>query len=308
MSDSNDLRPRASIVVPFFNRRDDVRTCLRSLLRQDATSFEIVAVDNGSSDGTLEELERIAALRPGTLRVVREATPGPAAARNAGARAARGDWLVFIDSDCVAHPSCARELLRAADANPAALAVGGRILPRLLETGAETFSHLYGVLDQKRFFRGLRGAPPGFATACCAVRKEAFERIGGFDESMRYGEDADLCWRLLDLDGSLVYTPLAMVRHRHRRTLAGLHRQAEGYGRGYVDLFSKHRDRLGWRREVDWLAWFGLAMMPLLFVADNVRPREHPFHRRFRLYEAIWLSGYLAGRIRRSIQRRVFCI
>src|SRR2546428_3124653 len=117
----------ASVVIPSRNRRATLMALLERVGPQTAGA-EIVVVDNGSTDGTREALARLEA--DGRVRVVLEPTPGATRARNAGARAARGDLLAFVDDDALPADGWLAALL-APFANPHVAAAGGRLAPRL---------------------------------------------------------------------------------------------------------------------------------------------------------------------------------
>jgi len=115
----------ASVVIPTRNRRATLAALLDRVDPQaTAAGAEVVVVDNGSTDGTPELLRPLEA--QGQLRVVREPTPGATRARNAGARAARGDVLAFVDDDALPADGWLAALL-APFANPRVAAAGGRV-------------------------------------------------------------------------------------------------------------------------------------------------------------------------------------
>lgn len=106
--------PKVSVIVPVYNTEQYLRRCLRSLLRQTLKELEIVAVDDGSTDGSPAILKEYAERFPGKLRVLtQERNGGQAAARNRGLRAARGEYVGFLDSDDFARPEMFRELYEA---------------------------------------------------------------------------------------------------------------------------------------------------------------------------------------------------
>lgn len=301
-SGSSDAPRLFSVVIPFYNRREEVEPCLRSFLSQEIPSGwegELIAVDNGSTDGTVEELGRFA------VRVLSCTRPGPAAARNDGVAAARGEVILLADSDCVARPGWLAEMLGAFD-DPEVLIAGGRIRGTRPRTGVERFAEEFGILDQEVFLHGRTGMPPFFATANMAVRRAAWEAAGGFDEELRVGEDADFCWRVMDRGGAMLYRRRAVVLHRHRHTFEGLFRWGMDYGIGTAHLLSKHRDRLGPGPHVAWGVYPPLAAAPLV-IAWNFCFSPTLHGRREAIYAAVYRSGLLLGRWRGAARHRVLC-
>lgn len=288
--------PRVSVVIPFYNRAAFAPRCLRSVLRQKTSfAFEIVAVDNKSSDGTRDVLRRF------PVRLVDCPTPGAGAARNVGVRAACGEIVAFLDSDCVAGPGWLESLVRPLIDDPSVSASGGRILGYRADRGIAFYLQASGRINQRRFFNGRGLLPPFFATANCAWRRADIERVGGFDERFAAGEDADLSWRILEDGGSMAYVHEAAVAHDHRTTFGELYRMAVGYGDGVVHAFAKHRRRMGRRANVDWMGWVATAIQPVEAVRQLLTDRRPVFNRWF-VYECVWLTGFNIGKIRGSLR------
>ena len=192
----------ASIVVPTLNRCESVLRSVRTLLQQDcpASQYEIIVVVDGSTDGTAGALRT---LDP-SVRTVEQDNRGPSAARNTGARAARGELLIFVDDDMACEPG----LVRAHVAAHRASAQAG--VSEIVAMGA-----MYAAPESPRrlavehFNRGL-GAPylrqrdnPDepwpenvWSFANTSIRRRALERVGGFDERFRKREDGELGVRL----------------------------------------------------------------------------------------------------------------
>lgn len=210
---------RASVVVPSKDRPDLLRACLEALLRQEPPSgaWEIIVVDdgrtgNGETVAAVVKAAGRAARRKGPeIRYVsNQGSPGPAAARNAGWRAARGEIVAFTDDDCL----------------PA---------PRWLATGVAAFvDGVAGVSG--RLILPLRGSPTDyqldashlaeseFVTANCFYRRSALQAAGGFDErfSLAWREDSDLYFTLLEQGRRLVREPGAVVVHPIREAPWGV--------------------------------------------------------------------------------------
>jgi GT2 family glycosyltransferase len=226
-------RPRVSVVVPFRGDREAAELSLAAIGRLELRAGDELRVADNSRSAVL------AALAPAGMRVVRaDGERSSYHARNAGARGASGEWLLFIDADCVPAP----RLLDAYFAAPVAPDVGvlgGEIAPdprqgRFLARYARD----RGFLSQTEGLHGKAGS--AVASANMLVRRTAFEQVGGFVEGIRSGGDVDLCWRLFGVGWRLEYRPNAAVTHRHRERLVDLLGQIARYGAGARWLDERH--------------------------------------------------------------------
>ena len=298
-----EFLPTVSVIIPARNSAATLGECLRSIREQTypAQLFETLFVDNQSTDET-PQIARALGFEP--LLCARR---GPAAARNAGLRAAKGEIIAFIDSDAAAQPDWLSQLVQPF-ANPKIGGVGGKIIPKRVETGPEIHASLTGLLDQEIL---LRGRPPFMlpfaATANAAFRAAILREIGGFDEALFIGEDADLAWRAQWAGWRMEYAPLAIVRHRNRSAPKPYFRQIFQYGEGGVKLFAKHRARLGRRIWIDWRHWgWMLGSLPRFPVA--LFKARAAWQRKMPIYDLIAGICYEAGRIRESLRSRVIAI
>jgi GT2 family glycosyltransferase len=198
------------------------------------------------------------------VRCLRQANAGPAAARNAGAAAARAGFLAFTDDDCQPEPGWVAAL-RAAQAGDAARLVGGRVTNLLPDNPYSAASqalcdYLYD------YFGAAAGAAPFFTSNNIGCDRARFLAIGGFDASfpLAAAEDRDFGLRWRAAGGALAYAPAAVVGHAHRLTLRGFFRQHANYGRGARHLH-KVMDGRGDRRPKLEAARFylGLVSYPL---------------------------------------------
>lgn len=212
-----------SVVVPTRDRPAALERCLAALARQRVEELEIVVVDDGSESG--------AAKAPGA-RVLRSGGAGPAAARNLGAHAARGDVICFTDDDCAPGPGWARRLAAACAGGGAAAgttiadpAAGAPAAAAQLLTNALMLASRDGTGG------GLRFAP----TCNLACHAETLRALP-FDESfaLAAGEDREWCARLVAGGAVLHHVPEAVVVHRPQLGVRGLVRQQVRYGRGAV--------------------------------------------------------------------------
>jgi glycosyltransferase involved in cell wall biosynthesis len=167
-----------SVIVPVFNEERLLPEAIASIRRQDDARVEIVVVDDGSTDGTPELLERLRREPGAPLRIVRQDNAGPGAARNAGAHAAHGEILAFLDADDLWSAGWLRTVRTLLAADPGALVVGHTSVVR----GADPWRPDSGWNPPE---------PPGlaFVFAAMALARATFEAIGGVDASLRFGED-----------------------------------------------------------------------------------------------------------------------
>lgn len=189
-------RPTLSVVIPVFNGGTDFERCLRGVRSNTGVGFEVVVVDDGSTDGSAAVAERFGA------RVLRHETPrGPAAARNAGAEAARAPIVFFLDADVEPHHDALARALKRFEDDPDLAALFGSYddkpaAPGLVSRYRNLLHHY--VHQQGEFVDDARPAHT-FWTGCGAIRREVFLEIGGFDPSLYRRpaiEDIELGYRL----------------------------------------------------------------------------------------------------------------
>jgi glycosyltransferase involved in cell wall biosynthesis len=226
--------PEVSVVVPVRNAAGTIAECVDSLLALDYPSddFEVVVVDNASTDRTPAILERYA----DRVRLLHEPSRGRSQARNAGVRHARGDVIAFTDADCRVDRNWLTEIVPAVRDEGVGMA-GGPILAAQPCNYVERFGET--IHDQERAI--TTWTPPYVITANGAAKKSTLEAIGGFDPVFRRSQDADLSFRLGGAGYRLVFAAGAIVYHRNERTLRGLVREGFQHGFWTVALLERHR-------------------------------------------------------------------
>lgn len=292
-----------SVVVPCRNSERTVARLVAELQRQTLpaeTSIEIVAVDNGSTDSTA------AILRGLPVRLVDAPTPGPAAARNAGVRASRGEVVVFMDSDTrPMNPGFVAAHLANVDANPDTGISGGPIVhdieQRSVLAFAENATALFNWHDRLPA-RDLTFQPAGNM----AFRRALFDRIGPLDESLRTLEDFDWNQRAIRAGFKVRFVPDAGVYITGRESLRAILAKFYTWGLNVRSVY------LPGRREQVWL----FPDHPVLFYLNVpfrllnetwvTMKRWFPvcpaktilLTPLFLLYRAAWASGIAAGAAR----------
>lgn len=239
----NAKRPLFSIIIPTRNRPQQLRRCLAACARLDfpRDQYEVIVVDDGSTPPLPADVT--AAAPDVMVQLLRQPNQGPAAARNAGATAARGTYLAFTDDDC-APDSAWLQGLHAALANGDGLLVGGRTVNALTDNLFATASQL--LIDYLYAYFGV-GAGAFFTSNNMAAARRAFFAADGFAETMPLaaGEDRELCDRWRAHGGRLLFAPAAVVQHAHALTAVSFWRQHWRYGRGAYDFHQLRAQRRG---------------------------------------------------------------
>jgi hypothetical protein len=179
------------VIIPTFNRLELLKSTLASVRAQTLNDYEIIVVDDGSTDGTLEYLKLI-----GDVRIVQQRNQGPASARNCGARKAQGNYLAFLDSDDLWFPWSLQvywEVIQLHE-EPSFLAgkpcrfqcENGLRRVEFASTHVKAFADYFTSGDEWRWW----------GVSSFVIRRDAFLRVGGFNNARVNGEDVDLALRL----------------------------------------------------------------------------------------------------------------
>jgi GT2 family glycosyltransferase len=236
--------PRVSVVVCTFNGARTLRECLDGVCAVDYPDFEVIVVNDGSTD----ETATIATGYP--VRLITTENHGLSSARNTGFAAATGEIVAYIDDDARPDPHWLQYLVHTfLDGDWAA--VGGPNLPPPDD----------GVVAG--CVANAPGGPTHVLVSDCAaehvpgcnlaVRRSALARVGGFDPQFRVaGDDVDLCWRLQEHDLRVGFSPAAVVWHHRRDSVRGYLRQQRGYGKAEALLERKWPQKYNTARQVAW--------------------------------------------------------
>jgi glycosyltransferase involved in cell wall biosynthesis len=191
--------PLVSVIIPVFNGERFLREAVESVLAQQYSSLEIIVVDDGSTDGTAN----VARSLPETVRYLYQTNQGPAAARNRGIEQAQGSLIAFADADDL-WPADKLELQ----------------LPYLIKEPAVDI--VLGRIQQVLLSEAQEIAEPAFSVnlGSAIIRKSVFERVGLFDETMRYSEDVDWFMRARESGAAIVtFDAVTLLYRQHEENM-----------------------------------------------------------------------------------------
>ena len=300
--------PRVSVVVCAYNAERTVDACLASLEELRYPSYEVVVVNDGSTDSTREIAERYT-----RFKLINQPNHGLAVARNVGMEAADGEIIAYTDSDCVVDPDWLTYLAYKF-VEDGCLAVGGPNLPPPEESAVASYvaaspggpTH---VLLNDEVAEHIPGCNMAFT-------KRALQEVGGFEPIFAAaGDDVDLCWRLQNQGHAIGFSPAAMVWHFHRNTVRAYLNQQRGYGKAEALLYFKHPYRFNmlgqsrWlgriygdftvsvfsRRPVIYSGTFGRGLFQTLYEPPSSLFAHLPFTLEWNVVGAMMVAAALAG-------------
>lgn len=252
----NTQRPMFSIIIPVYNRPQEVQELLESLVCQSVKDFEVVIVEDGSTikcDAVVAQFqqraesvqlaESVQCAESGKLpiRYCYKENGGPAAARNYGAQMAQGEWLVFFDSDCIIPENYIAEAIAELQGQECELFGGA-------DRSHPSFTPLQKAIDYSMTsilttggIRGNKKSADKFypRTFNMGIQKRVFEQIGGFS-NMRFGEDVDFSYKVKEGGYNSRFFPQAWVYHKRRNTFRTFFKQVFNSGIARIHLTKRH--------------------------------------------------------------------
>lgn len=205
---NKQVNPFATVVVPAYNAARTIGACVTALQKQtmDPSCFELIIVDDGSEDGTAEIAEGLGA------RVLRQERKRPAAARNTGAKEARGEIVCFTDADCAPREDWLEQIVKPFADDPATIGCKGvyntsqrSLVARFVQA---EYEDKYDLLHHQQYIDFID-------TYSAAYRRDVLLANNGFDESFPYLEDQELSFRLATRGYRMRFQPDAVVFHQH---------------------------------------------------------------------------------------------
>lgn len=196
-----------SVVIPLYNKEKQIAHTLQSVFNQTFQNFEVVIVDDGSTDGSVAEVEKLSDSR---IRLIHQKNAGVAAARNRGIEEAKGDLIAFLDADDEWKPEYLATQYHLSQKYPDCNVfacnyefrnIEGKVTPTIIRK--LPFTGEDGILSN--YFEAASCSHPPLWTSSIVVKKQAIQAIGGFPVGIRSGEDL-LTWARLAVNGQIAYS------------------------------------------------------------------------------------------------------
>jgi len=265
--------PRVSVVVCSYNGAATLAETCDAATRLDYPDYEVILVDDGSTDRTPE------IAREYGVRVISTENRGLSAARNTGLEAATGEIVAYLDDDAAPDPHWLQYLVQPF-LETGCVAAGGPNIPvpgdgLVADAVAAAPGNPTHVLVSDQEAEHVPGCNAAF-------RADALREVGGFDDQFRVaGDDVDVCWRLQDRGGRIAFAPAAMVWHHRRSSIRAYLKQQHSYGRAEAMLERKWPERYTAGGHVTWRG--------RIYGGTAPKPAAGPL--RWRVYHGVWGSA-----------------
>lgn len=265
-----------SVIVPAYNAGRTIVRCAESLMGLDYPNYEVIVVNDGSTDNTLALVKEFE--KSGVFTVIDQKNSGPSASRNKAIALAKGEYIAFTDSDCIVEKNWLTELMKGFNAsNPyLIMGVGGDQQSPADETefGRDLsgfFRNIGMVADYVKDPSGKTAITETEHNPTCNVvyRKEVFGKVGLFNENLWPGEDVELDYKIRRNGFKLMFNPSAVVYHYRPENIKQYRGMMLRYGLVQALLVKKY----GFFRKIQYIPFFVLFMLLTLAAAAFVGPQ-----------------------------------
>jgi GT2 family glycosyltransferase len=229
--------PLVSVIIVNYNGKKYLKNCFDSLKNGEYANLEIIFVDNGSKDGSIELVKK----EYTWIKIIdNQKNLGLAIASNKGAEISKGKYLFFLNNDTISQPNILTELVAVMEDDPA---VGVCACKNMTYDGKQELST--GLSCDIFGFPCANDGEIFYADAGIFIRKSVFEEIGGFDNKLfLYGEDRDICWRVLLQGYNIAGVPSAIFYHDSACTFTGKNKYTTNIWRRYWGEYNLIRSML----------------------------------------------------------------
>ncbi|HDR05161.1 MAG TPA: glycosyltransferase [Candidatus Marinimicrobia bacterium] len=264
-----------SVIVPTFNRLDEIQDLLPSLENQELEKahFEIILVDDGSTDETIPFLKKYSSETELNLRFFRQDHKGPGEARNIGMQEAQGKYFIFVDSDCIAdkrwlqaYYEAIKEQDLAGFGGPDAVLSSFSPLQKAIDYSMTSFITTGGIRGHSKK-KISKYYPRSFNMG---VRADIVEKIGGMNK-LRHGQDIEFSHRILSTGEPVIKVHDAVVYHKRRTSIKKFYKQVFNWGVARINLYKIDRGML---EPVHFLPFIGTIIIALAILLTLLFPKK----------------------------------
>jgi len=248
-------KPEVSVVISCYNKRETIAQSIRSILLQEGIRFELIVVDDGSTDGSNNILDAFSTDE--RVKIIKKDHSGISATKNIGLANARSDIVYFVDGDCVLDQNSLARLL-SCFTSPRVGCAGGAV--RAINNSSLIANAIELMQNEIK-----RKWPFG---ANVAYRREALARTGGFDESVEAGEDVDLFLRVNKTGFDFAYNPDIVARTVNPGSFSSFLNQRFHWGIGFAQLAERHKEVLTIRIKLCFALTLLTLCSPILALLD----------------------------------------
>ncbi len=261
---------RISVVIPVFNSEKTIGKCLQSLNSQTHPSYEVIVIDDGSTDNTAQIIQA-----NDSVIFIRQSRGGPSSARNKGIERANGEYVAFTDGDCIVPDDWLMELAKGLENDEVAGSGGDQISPEDESEFGKNIQKYFKIIG---FLTGYIKTSDSLGIvdhnpSCNSIyKKSILQDIGGFDPDLWPGEDVDLDYRITQKGYKLTFNPRALVFHYRPNSISGFSRMMLRYGTCQGILTRRY----GFFRKIQMVPFIftfvALSMIGLLYAYPNILP------------------------------------
>jgi glycosyltransferase involved in cell wall biosynthesis len=218
-----------SVIIPVYNEERDIGFCLRSLEKQSYKDFEVIVVDDGSTDSTIKIAQEFS-----KVKIIKGKHKGPGFSRNLGAKHAKGDVLVFVDADMTFDREYLRNLVTPIIRDKTKKIIGTTHDYEIVDNLKSIWSRCWGRVRVDARSRSYK--LPEIGAPFRAIRKDKFLELGGFDPKYGYADDQTFRFKY---NLNPIYAPRTTCHHRNPETLKGVYNQSRWIGASMDSIFIK---------------------------------------------------------------------
>ncbi len=258
------MKKSVSVVINVYNEEENIEDCLKSLREQTLSDFELVVVDDGSTDDTMKIVEEF--IDNFDMKTFRTEHVGIKKARRKGVKKSSSEIVVIIDADEILEEDFLEKLVKPFEDEDVG-AVGGM----LKSEGEGWVTEAYGALNEAFYVLRAEGEEADWIQGgCSAYRREALEKVGGLAKE-KVSADKDISWKLRDQGWKVLLRREAVAHHKDPQTLGSVMGREFDIGVREYSLISQHKNRFSWKElsrffPLSVFLFLGLSLLHMYFL------------------------------------------